>query len=87
MYFSNYALFMLYTLAPFFRFFLHNTNYHFYSFYFSGLYHRTGAAAASRLFNEALAKIAVNAQQGGTTDIGKCYFIVCTCINAPKRIH
>ncbi|XP_059609302.1 uncharacterized protein LOC132256769 [Phlebotomus argentipes] len=29
-----------------------------------------GAAAASRLFNEALAKIAVNAQQGGTTDIG-----------------
>lgn len=34
-----------------------------------------GAAAASRLFNDALAKIAVNAQQGGTTDIGKCYFI------------
>lgn len=31
----------------------------------------TGAAAASRLFNEALAKIAVNAQQGGTTDIGE----------------
>lgn len=32
----------------------------------------TGTAAASRLFNEALAKIAVNAQQGGTTDIGEC---------------
>jgi hypothetical protein len=31
-----------------------------------------GAAAASNLFNEALAKIAVNAQQGGTIDIGKC---------------
>lgn len=31
-----------------------------------------GTAAASRVFNEALAKIAVNAQQGGTTDIGKC---------------
>lgn len=31
----------------------------------------TGTAAASRVFNEALAKIAVNAQQGGTTDIGK----------------
>lgn len=30
-----------------------------------------GAAAASRVFNEALAKIAMNAQQGGTTDIGK----------------
>lgn len=30
-----------------------------------------GTAAASRLFNEALAKIAVNAQQGGTTDIGE----------------
>ncbi|XP_055302188.1 uncharacterized protein LOC129568401 isoform X2 [Sitodiplosis mosellana] len=29
-----------------------------------------GAAAASRVFNEALAKIAMNAQQGGTTDIG-----------------
>ncbi|KAG4072205.1 hypothetical protein HA402_007615 [Bradysia odoriphaga] len=29
-----------------------------------------GTAAASRVFNEALAKIAVNAQQGGTTDIG-----------------
>lgn len=35
----------------------------------------TGAAAASRVFNEALAKIAVNAQHGGTTDIGK--FIFC----------
>lgn len=30
-----------------------------------------GAAAASRVFNEALAKIAMNAQQGGTTDIGE----------------
>lgn len=30
-----------------------------------------GTAAASRVFNESLAKIAVNAQQGGTTDIGK----------------
>lgn len=30
-----------------------------------------GAAAASRVFNEALAKIAMNAQHGGTTDIGK----------------
>ncbi|XP_039434817.1 zinc finger CCCH domain-containing protein 13 [Culex pipiens pallens] len=29
-----------------------------------------GASAASNLFNEALAKIAVNAQQGGTIDIG-----------------
>ncbi|CAO1298476.1 unnamed protein product [Diamesa serratosioi] len=29
-----------------------------------------GATAASRLFNDALAKIAVNAQQGGTTEIG-----------------
>lgn len=36
-----------------------------------------GAAAASRVFNEALAKIAINAQQGGTTDIGKfiCVFM------------
>lgn len=34
----------------------------------------TGAAAASRVFNEALAKIAVNAQHGGTTDIGKSIF-------------
>lgn len=33
-----------------------------------------GAAAASRVFNEALAKIAVNAQHGGTTDIGKFMF-------------
>lgn len=58
----------------------------FYIFFFSScFYHRTGAAAASRLFNEALAKIAVNAQQGGTTDIGKCYFIVCTCINAAEH--
>lgn len=31
----------------------------------------TGAATASRLFNEALAKIAMNAQQSGTGDIGK----------------
>lgn len=31
----------------------------------------SGTASASRVFNEALAKIAVNAQQGGTTDIGK----------------
>lgn len=30
-----------------------------------------GASAASNLFNEALAKIAVNAQQGGTIDIGE----------------
>lgn len=30
-----------------------------------------GAASASRIFNEALVKIAANAQQGGTTDIGK----------------
>lgn len=30
-----------------------------------------GATAASRLFNDALAKIATNAQQGGTTEIGK----------------
>lgn len=35
------------------------------------LFQYIGAAAASRLFNEALAKIAVNAQHGGTTDIGK----------------
>lgn len=38
-----------------------------------------GTAAASRVFNEALAKIAVNAQQGGTTDIGKC--------NQPIEFH
>lgn len=31
----------------------------------------SGAAAASRLFNEACAKMALNAQQGGTTDIGR----------------
>lgn len=30
-----------------------------------------GASTASNVFNEALAKIAVNAQQGGTIDIGK----------------
>lgn len=35
----------------------------------------TGAAAASRVFNEALAKIAVNAQHGGTTDIGKFIYL------------
>lgn len=34
-------------------------------------FHIAGAAAASRVFNEALAKIAMNAQHGGTTDIGK----------------
>lgn len=34
-------------------------------------FHATGAATASRLFNEALAKIAMNAQQSGTGDIGK----------------
>lgn len=42
-----------------------------------------GAAAASRVFNEALAKIAMNAQQGGTTDIGKLliflHFIMKKC--------
>lgn len=35
----------------------------------------SGAAAASRVFNEALAKIAMNAQHGGTTDIGKCFYM------------
>lgn len=40
----------------------------------------TGAAAASRVFNEALAKIAMNAQQGGTTDIGEL-FIFCSLFN------
>uniref|UniRef100_A0A182LRH4 IMD domain-containing protein n=1 Tax=Anopheles culicifacies TaxID=139723 RepID=A0A182LRH4_9DIPT len=30
-----------------------------------------GASTASNVFNEALAKIAVNAQQGGTIDIGR----------------
>ncbi|KAH8296234.1 hypothetical protein KR054_003514, partial [Drosophila jambulina] len=33
-----------------------------------------GAATASRLFNEALAKIAMNAQQSGTGDIGKSFW-------------
>lgn len=41
-----------------------------YTFRFSG------AAEASRLFNEALAKIAVNAQQGGTSDIGMLDFML-----------
>lgn len=31
---------------------------------------QSGTAAASQVFNDALAKIAVNAQQGGTNDIG-----------------
>lgn len=31
-----------------------------------------GTASASRLFNESLAKVSMNAQQGGTTDIGEC---------------
>lgn len=35
-----------------------------------------GATAASRIFNDALSKIAVNAQQGGTTDIGKLFFFL-----------
>lgn len=37
--------------------------------------HITGTSAASRVFNEALAKIAVNAQQGGTNDIGRESYI------------
>jgi hypothetical protein len=43
-------------------------------YYFDFCLHSSGAAAASRLFNESLAKIAINAQQGGTTDIGKLCF-------------
>lgn len=44
----------------------------------------TGAAAASRVFNEALAKIAVNAQHGGTTDIGKFYVFATIRIESNK---
>jgi len=40
-------------------------------------FHATGAATASRLFNEALAKIAMNAQQSGTGDIGKSSLRYC----------
>lgn len=40
------------------------------------MYHFSGTAEASRLFNEALAKIAVSAQQGGTSDIGMLKTII-----------
>lgn len=45
----------------------------------------TGTAAASRVFNEALAKIAVNAQQGGTTDIGKCNQPIHRCVSVYNK--
>ncbi|EDW29460.1 GL22765 [Drosophila persimilis] len=43
-----------------------------------------GAATASRLFNEALAKIAMNAQQSGTGDIGSALMSV---VNVNKDIQ
>ncbi|KAH8239358.1 hypothetical protein KR032_003511, partial [Drosophila birchii] len=43
-----------------------------------------GAATASRLFNEALAKIAMNAQQSGTGDIGSALMSV---VNVNKEIQ
>ena len=41
-------------------------------FFFFFLY--SGAATSARLFNEALAKIAMNAQHSGTSDIGKSIY-------------